>query len=62
MSERQNIAIVIGVVAGLAIGATQLNTRGFDFAQSADVSQAIGFLLGFAGFGAFIGWISTRQK
>jgi hypothetical protein len=58
MSPRKQRRILIGAIAGAALGAFQMRTQQFDFSDSAGVSQAIGFMLGFVGFGALIGWIS----
>ena len=60
--DQQNKYILIGVVAGAALGLIQLPAQGYDFSGTADVSQAIGFMLGFVGLGALIGWISGRSR
>jgi hypothetical protein len=52
---------LIGALAGAAIGGFQMARQSYDFSQSADIYQAMGYLLGFVLFGAFVGWLSSQR-
>ncbi|HUG18363.1 MAG TPA: hypothetical protein VMM56_05260 [Planctomycetaceae bacterium] len=62
MSPQKQKRVLIGAIAGAALGAFQMRAQKYDFSDSAGVSQAIGFMVGFVGFGALIGWISGPKE
>lgn len=62
MSPQLQKRLFIGAIAGAALGVFQMRAQNYDFSDSAGVSQAVGFMLGFVGFGALIGWISGPKE
>jgi hypothetical protein len=62
MERKRQQRTLIGAVVGGVLGGLQLRLQNYDFSDSNDVSQAIGFMLGWVGFGAVIGWFSSPKE
>lgn len=62
MERKRQQRTLIGAFVGGVLGGLQLRLQNYNFSGSNDVSQAIGFMLGWVGFGALIGWFSGPKE